>query len=184
MKEVDRLYYAIEPFLGSRILEIGCGGGQFAKLICERKNPDRYLGFEVQDRLSDEMRENPPPNFEYVVTTAHDVRYNPKGESVCVPEGEFDTVFGKSWLTHVTVDVLSAYAEVFAERIRQGGYMIQTCFVDDDRDQVTTRKCLHAFHSRKSLENASEAFELIAVYPGGWTEKRYAPHDVAVWRRR
>ena len=170
--------------MGSRIVEIGCGGGHFAKIICDNKNPEKYVGFEVRDRLEDEIRENPPPNFEYVLTTAHDVRYNPTGRDRRVPEGEFDTVLGKSWLTHVTIDVLADYAALFAERLCPGGYMIQTCFVDDDRDGVATRKCLHTFHSRQSLANVSDDFELVAVDLGGWTSRYYAPHDVAIWQRK
>jgi len=177
-------YDRVNQFLGNRILEIGCGGGQLAQEICSKIKVERYVGFEVNSRLTRDMIDNPPDNFEFVKTNAHDVRYNPRGMFVVVPEGEFNTVIGKSWMTHVTMNVLSTYTAWFAKRLCSGGHMIQTCFIDEELAGSFDAGCLHTYYSRESLENLSEHFELISVDMGGWVGGiHFAPHDIAVWRR-
>ncbi len=151
--------------------------------ICDLCHPDSYVAVEVQDRLLGDIRDNPPKGFRYVLTDAWDLRYNPGGKSgPTLPDGRFNLIHGKSWLTHVTPEEFGKYLPLFFERLVPGGYLVLSCFVDDRRHGKSERNCLHVFYSMAWLKNAHAGLKMVSCDRGGWTDASFAPHDIVVWK--
>lgn len=114
--EVDRwLYEEISPYLGSRILEIGCGMGNFARYLVDR---DLYIGIETSPdsvEYVNQLYGNRPGMHAYVadataVAFADFARF------------ELDTIFSLNVFEHID-DHMAALRNAHAV-LQPGGRMI------------------------------------------------------------
>lgn len=116
IEAVDRwLYEEIRPFLGQRVLEIGCGLGNFARYLVDR---ELYIGTEISTESVDQVRRDfaayPNMCFEFADVTADSfadfARY------------DIDTVFSLNVFEHIE-DHQVALANA-VRVLKTGGHLI------------------------------------------------------------
>jgi SAM-dependent methyltransferase len=104
---------AVSGSPSARVLEIGCGTGEFTRPLAQRM-PGRLVGVDVAPRLLAQTR-GLPPN---AAVTAADI------ESLPFKEGAFDAVIGNAVLHHLRLD--RAVPEILRV-VRPGGAI---CFAE------------------------------------------------------
>lgn len=113
---VDRwLYEEIAPYLGRRVLEIGCGLGNFARHLTDR---DLYVGVETSPESVEHMRQEFQiyPNVRTFVADATDPAFGNYASY------GFDTIFSLNVFEHIN-DHRTALRHA-VEVLQPGGHLI------------------------------------------------------------
>ena len=114
--EVDKwLYEEIAPFIGQRVLEMGCGVGNFAKYMTERAC---YVGVDIEPSSVAVVQEN---FGNYANMSAFTVDVTQISLEQFSPY-QFDTVFTLNVFEHIEDDV-QALANAY-DLLQPNGYMI------------------------------------------------------------
>jgi len=111
----DWVYELIEPFIGQRVLEIGCGLGNFTRRLTNR---ELYIGTDISTECINYIKDN----FEgYTNIRAYAV--NVADESVLgLSHYSIDTVFSLNVFEHIVDD--RAAIKIIAQMLQPGGVAI------------------------------------------------------------
>ena len=95
------LYEEIAPFIGRRVLEIGCGLGNFARHLTDR---EIYVGIEISDEIVAQFRQlhADASNLHAFVADITDASFLDFGRF------RFDTIFSLNVFEHIEDDLLAA----------------------------------------------------------------------------
>jgi 2-polyprenyl-3-methyl-5-hydroxy-6-metoxy-1,4-benzoquinol methylase len=106
----------VRPWLGSRILEIGAGHGNFAALVLEQGACERYTALEPSPHFSRALQElaGRTPGLEH--------RQAPLTELTGADLGAFDTVLSIHVLEHIEDDL--GFLTSALQAVRPGGHVI------------------------------------------------------------
>ena len=110
------IYSLIEPYLGSRIVEIGCGVGSFTELLLEQDREVYATDIEpvYLDRLKERLENN-----SNVRISEYDLSKSPHSD---LPVGEIDAVVCMNVIEHIEDD-LQAFQHL-TQLLRPGGRSI------------------------------------------------------------
>jgi SAM-dependent methyltransferase len=140
---VERL--GLRDLSESDVLDVGCGV-RFTQAIINRDIPIKsYTGVDVHRPLIEYLqREVDDPRFSFSTWNARNARYNPEGEQITpesrLPvEGMFDIIWLFSVFTHLGPSDADALLAILRRRIRPGGALFFSAFLDDSIDSFEDR---------------------------------------------
>jgi SAM-dependent methyltransferase len=132
---------------GSRVLEVGCGTGDDARMLARRVLPDGHVtGIDVSARLVEEARARAAGTglpVEFVVADAHHTG---------LPAGSYDAARVERCLQHV--ERPAAVIAEMARLVRRGGHIVAAepdwdTLVVDATDRALTRDIAHILSDRR-----------------------------------
>lgn len=120
-----------------RVLDLGCGIGQKARVLATYLKGGTYEGLDVVPKGIDWCRERYRRfgNFRFQVADIYSSHYNPGGRFKDVeyvlpyPDGDFDMVFLSSVFTHMLPEGVAHYLSEIARVLKPGGRCIATYFL-------------------------------------------------------
>lgn len=161
----------------SDVLDVGCGV-RFTQAIVNRDIPIRsYTGVDVHLPLIEYLRrEVDDPRFSFAHWDAANARYNPEGvritpESSLPVEGTFDVIWLFSVFTHLDPSDSSALLAILRRRVRPGGALFFSAFLDDTIDTFEDRlpeyPLSHPCYSERYMRKLVEAngWSVSSVHP-------------------
>ena len=166
----------VPSFAGLDVLDIGCGV-RFAAAIVNRRIPiGSYTGVEVYRPIVDYLNANlgRDPRFRFKHWNARNAAYNPDGvdlASLSLPVSQrFDAIWMFSVVTHLAPSDTLALLEKIGERVRPGGKLLFSAFIDDDLDGFEDRdpQPLHmAYYGRGLMESlvSKSGWRIDGAYP-------------------
>ena len=104
---------------GSRVLDIGCGGGLFLGLLAAEKKIDFGLGIDVSSpaiKVALEMRKNHP--------RCNALRFEHHDADSLWPESEFDVVSMIDLLHHIAPENRKEFVQRACSHVRPGGILL------------------------------------------------------------
>lgn len=112
--EFPRMKRHFELGFNKKILEIGCGNGQGAKIINKHYRPSQYIGIDLDERMiSIAKRKNLEKNVSFIVANAASLPFE---------DTSFDAVFDFGVIHHLS-DWTDCVKEVFRV-LKNGGLFI------------------------------------------------------------
>ena len=121
-----------------KILDVGCGIGQKARVLTKYINQDgTYYGFDIVPMGIEWCKKNYSryKNFHFQIADVYNKHYNPGGTirsskyRFPYPEGLFDVVFASSVFTHMLPQDMERYLEEIARVMKRKGRCVITYFL-------------------------------------------------------
>ncbi|MFT5135538.1 MAG: SAM-dependent methyltransferase [Arenicella sp.] len=147
------------------ILDIGCGVRFTMSIINKRIPIKSYTGIDVNKSMIEYLKtevELYDDRFSFAHWNAHNEMYNPNGrkltkKNVLPVDGAFDVIWLFSVFTHLDPSDSLIILKLLRQRIRAGGKLFFTAFIDNDldgfEDRVEGSPLLHAYFGKSYMHS-------------------------------
>lgn len=182
----------LRDFADVDILDVGCGV-RFAQTIVNRAIPVKsYAGVEVEPRIVEFLNEHlarVDRRFRFYHWNVRNAMYNPAGVPLAdaapslPPLERFDLIVLWSVFTHLAPDDAAVMLELLRSRVRPGGKLFFTAFIDDalatfeDRDKEHALRAMYYGRDYLHALIARAGWSIDAAFPGDFT-RFVQPHVV------